>query len=693
MVSPYAFLYRLYTEYILSGHVDGSLAMYRLSDSIQLWNTKPHSTTVLAISVSSPLLVSAAADSVCIYRLTNDLTVVPSPIQTILPRHLVTAAFLTEMNESKLLILADTTCQLLVYCEDEATGTFKVVAAMTGHQDWIKSVYAHSIPSGPRKGQLLIASASLDKFVRVWGISPAHEFLPQRNEGDEFDAGVSTKSCPFSIQRNGQEYKFVFYFDALLMAHEDWVQGVFIHPTETSLDILSASADKTIIIWKETDGLYLPAHRFGQVGGVYGMSMNSVLQSQDRLYSASHSGTIYAWYMKDGKWVSDLPITGHQGDVRDIQWMENGGLMSTSADKTTRIFAECKLHEGEREWKEIARPQVHGFALTSLSMLDDGFVSGAEEKILRVFETPSTFYKTFENITGQPTQFKDDPENPKPIGSTLPALGLTNKPIFENPETTNQAGSERNKIAYTESFKFYPLSSPPAEANLHLGLLWPEVDKLYGHGNEIVATAIHRPSNLVLSSCRATKEEQACLLVWDAETWKLKQTLKGHSLTITNILVSENWVLSVSRDRSFILYKVEDRDVQIVCQVQKAHARILWDACFLGSSVFCTASRDKSIKVWDMQGNCLRTIAFNESVTAIESVQVSSEEYLLAVGLENGQVQIHRLNVPNFEFAFEKELPERHAAQVNALRWRKEESGRLLLASCSLDWSVRIIVV
>lgn len=44
--------------------------------------------------------------------------------------------------------------------------------------------------------------------------------------------------------------------------------------------------------------------------------------------------------------------------------------------------------------------------------------------------------------------------------------------------------------------------------------LWPEIQKLYGHGYEIFALAASPDGTIVASSCRATNEEHAQIIIW-----------------------------------------------------------------------------------------------------------------------------------------------------------------------------------
>lgn len=52
-------------------------------------------------------------------------------------------------------------------------------------------------------------------------------------------------------------------------------------------------------------------------------------------------------------------------------------------------------------WHEISRPQIHGYDMQCLAMVDRfQFVSGADEKVLRVFKAPRNFVENFASIVG-----------------------------------------------------------------------------------------------------------------------------------------------------------------------------------------------------------------------------------------------------------------------------------------------------
>lgn len=56
-------------------------------------------------------------------------------------------------------------------------------------------------------------------------------------------------------------------------------------------------------------------------------------------------------------------------------------------------------------WHEISRPQIHGYDMQCLAMVGRfQFVSGADEKVLRVFKAPRNFVENFANLVGTPVE-------------------------------------------------------------------------------------------------------------------------------------------------------------------------------------------------------------------------------------------------------------------------------------------------
>ena len=74
------------------------------------------------------------------------------------------------------------------------------------------------------------------------------------------------------------------------------------------------------------------------------------------------------------------------------------------------------------------------------------------------------------------------------------------------------------------------------------------------------AVASNHAGLLLASACKATKAEHAEVLLWEEEndSWQIKQRLRGHNLTVTQMEFSpcDEFLLTVSRDRTWALFKI-----------------------------------------------------------------------------------------------------------------------------------------
>jgi hypothetical protein len=68
-------------------------------------------------------------------------------------------------------------------------------------------------------------------------------------------------------------------------------------------------------------------------------------------------------------------------------------------DQTTRLHAELKPAEGAGAWREISRPQVHGYDLLDGVFLSPlRFTSIGDEKVVRLFDAPQSFITLAGNL-------------------------------------------------------------------------------------------------------------------------------------------------------------------------------------------------------------------------------------------------------------------------------------------------------
>lgn len=93
--------------------------------------------------------------------------------------------------------------------------------------------------------------------------------------------------------------------------------------------------------------------------------------------------------------------SGHFDSVEDLAWEpEQAYLISVSKDQTSRFHAIWSRGD-LKSWHELGRPQIHGYDLTCVAFVDRfRFVSGADEKLLRIFACPYVFLKNYFHLSG-----------------------------------------------------------------------------------------------------------------------------------------------------------------------------------------------------------------------------------------------------------------------------------------------------
>ena len=194
-------------------------------------------------------------------------------------------------------------------------------------------------------------------------------------------------------------------------------------------------------------------------------------------------------------------VSGHSKSVEELQWDPTGKyLLTTSLDQTSRIFSTFKT-DSQTTWHEISRSQIHGYDLHSCAFIKNyQYISGADEKVLRVFDAPRTFAETLENLT----KIKENETilNSRPVGANLPALGLSNKAVYygEAPPATLDVRLSESATSGIQNASITSLHQPPFEEHLVQNTLWPETAKLYGHGYEIIKVAAIRNSSCLSKS-------------------------------------------------------------------------------------------------------------------------------------------------------------------------------------------------
>ncbi|GAM90591.1 hypothetical protein ANO11243_086360 [Dothideomycetidae sp. 11243] len=726
---------------LVSGSADKSIRLWswqgaRYSETFQAH----HDGAVNAIAVLSSVrvFITGGADAtIKIWKLehASDETSVSakaSLLQTISlkPRFLPLAIGAVALDdESVLFATGGTATSIQLY--HGINGTFKLAATLTGHEGWVRS-FAFVRESPAEGSDILLASASQDKYVRLWRLHRGQQ-LPAASTASQDPIlgalGRSLSNKPHFIGEGESLHSVTF--EALLIGHEDWIytaQWRQASGSETSPVLLTTSADNSVSLWsREADsGFWVCQTRLGEIsaqkgsttatGSTGGFWIGLWSPSGTQIASLGRTGSWRLWDYKSSSdlWEQRVGISGHIKDVKSLAWSSDGSyILSTGSDQTTRLLAPWTRNNNQT-WHEAARPQIHGYDLNCIDSLGTTqFISGADEKLLRVFSKPRNTAALLGGLSGN----TDSNLENLPEIANMPVLGLSNKAIAsgDTEDGDEVPSSETTKLESQESQKLVEEQTdhPPYEDHLSRFTLWPEHEKLYGHGYEISAVAASNDGTLVATACRASSIEHAVIRLYETKDWReIKPPLSSHNLTVTSLAFSpsDDKLLSVGRDRQWTVFERESPEsttFKIQSQNLKGHSRMILDCSWAETTsigVFATAGRDKTVKIWAKDGadadyGCKLSIPMSAAATAVAFLRKmpdDTNEALLASGSEEGEVLVTRINLSSWSITTQHSLEtaQRPAGAITSLRWRPGSSytqkGTKLVAVASEDHSVRL---
>lgn len=675
---------------VLSGSVDQTVRVWRFTTDLS-WGyenvavLEGHTGTVncLGVLAGSNVVASGAADAtIRIWSLnTSDTSVSVELLQDIhiRPRFFPLALALDYVGTSGALILAvgGTKNLVQIYTTEKSKDrtSFSLQASLSGHEGWIRSL--DFVTEGYLgRNDLLLASASQDKYVRLWRVHEGAELPVATSVQDPLQdtPGKLLSNKNHRFEAAGVPYSLTF--EALLLGHEDWIYTISWKRSVDRLQLLSASADNSLAIWEVdiSSGIWICTTRLGEISAQKGSTTATGtaggfwigLWSPDgaSVVSLGRTGSwrLWKWDRVGDRWFQELGISGHIKNVRGVSWAKDGAyLLSTSSDQTTRLHAEWK-RKAARSWHEFARPQIHGYDLNCVDTFGQSqFISGADEKLLRVFDEPRAVADILERLCGISVSHQQMPD-----AANIPVLGLSNKAVelldeedlVANAETHDREAPKLPDVAFVLRKSTLSGNHPPLEDQLARQTLWPEREKLYGHGHEISTVAASHNGLVVATACKASSTEHAVIRLYDTREWReVGAAVLVHSLTVTCLRFSsdDKFLLSVGRDRQVAVFVRDDdnspQGYTLQCQNPKAHSRMILGAAwapFCAGRSFATAGRDKCVKLWGLQGSDLRckgTILASSSVTSIDFSPVRiGTMLLLALGTETGGLSLYSLD-------------------------------------------------
>jgi len=677
---------------IITGSVDKSIRIWQSDPSspvdfkcVATLIDHRSSINTVAVVPGTDIFASGSADAtVKIWRLRiraeSETEVALVQSINVTPRFFPLALAIAPLPTSGSLVLAvaGTGSIVQIYVKDHAQsqGGFGLQATLTGHEGWIRSL-SFTEEHDSAHNDILLASASQDKYIRLWRIRQGEDLSAADSAGHESTIGTLGEALSNKAHRlKAAALYYSVTFEALLLGHEDWIYTTSWRTVGSKLQLLSASADNSLAIWESdpTSGVWVCATRLGEISAQKGSTTATgstggfwigLWSSKGQVVSLGRTGSFRLWThaRQQDRWLQGVAVSGHVKEVTGLAWGKDGEyLISTSSDQTTRLHAEWR-RGNRRSWHEFARPQIHGYDLNCIDTIGRSrFISGADEKLLRVFDEPKAVALLLQKLCG----IKETAQDQMPDAANIPMLGLSNKAVkaVEDGEPVASVDQENNDAvdpASTVHKSTLDLVRPPLEDHLARHTLWPENEKLYGHGYEISAVAASHDGTLVATACRASSINHAVIRLFETGEWReIKPPLKAHSLTVTRLRFSDDdqYLLSVGRDRQWAVFARDENQPQVYALAAanpKGHLRMILDAAWGPISsrrIFITAGRDKSIKLWQAAGEdflCKATVPALHSVTAVAFLPMTLHETLyVASGTENGNISINGFTKGDF---------------------------------------------
>lgn len=432
-------------------------------------------TVVDTVTMSDGRLTVATAStdsSIKLWRLCND-TDSFEPFQTIsLGNGLCFAIRMCQLpgtDGAIIMAVATDDDKIHLYTESMDVGAFVLSESLSGHEDWVRGL---DFIQDNADDDLLLASSGQDTFIRLWRISGRNEeTINEEVAANEIIGGdIKVEERIFECGRK----RFAITLESVLLGHDAWVYAVHWNRlADGRLQLLSASIDKTMILWQaaDDDGVWIDRVRVGDVGGnSLGFFGGKIAATGTAIVGHGYQGSLHIWQRDNERpesWRPAVVAGGHFNEARDFAWEPNGEFMiSVSADQTTRCHVPWRRASQPAEtWHELARPQVHGYDMQTLAMLDRyRFASAAEEKIVRTFQAPANFVENFRRICGQPAADANDVAGDailasKSKGASVPSLGLSNKVVNDDDVEAAPMATEQKHVKdqYPENY-FVPVT-------------------------------------------------------------------------------------------------------------------------------------------------------------------------------------------------------------------------------------------
>ncbi|MDF5719540.1 MAG: NB-ARC domain-containing protein [Rhizonema sp. PD37] len=391
-----------------------------------------------------------------------------------------------------------------------------------------------------------------------------------------FATAIEHHICLWEVDKIRQVYS--------LEGHTAWVRALAFSPDGKIL--ASGSLDYTIRLWNVETGQCLQI-LLGHTSGV-----QSVAFSDDgsTLASGSNDQTIRLWNIQTRQCLQILQ--GHTDNLMFVAFHPNRQtLITASRDDTVRLW---NIQTGA--CLQVFNININWELAIALSHDGQTLVTGSNRNTVKLWDVS----------TGECIKTLSDYNSL--VWSV--AFGKDNKTIV--------TGSEDNTVKIWDTQTGECLQT------------W------YEHHQRVWLVDLHLKNQVLLS----ISEDQTFKL-WDISSRRCLKTLKGYS----------NWILSLafSPDSQTLASSSQDQKVRLwnvntgKCQsILVGHTNLISSVAFapqhIQDSLLASGSDDNTIKLWNHQGECLKTLRGHEAW--VYSVAFSPKADILASGSRDNTVKL-----------------------------------------------------